>query len=81
MKDTTRLLSIIVVSACVFRFLVDGISFMWNGHVVTCPSTSAEAYAAILAPVLGAHSYVKRNYFGVGGKRPMQVDSPDGDVE
>ena len=58
LKSPTLLLSLMVVSACTIRFLIDGISFFAFGHIVNLPHTDPMAYGAILAPVLGAHGYI-----------------------
>jgi hypothetical protein len=45
-------------TAAVARFLVDGVSINIEGHVIAFGHIDAMVYASILAPILGAHSFI-----------------------
>lgn len=45
--------------AAVFRFLVDGMTINIGGYQVIFGHVDAVAYATLLAPVLGTHSWMQ----------------------
>lgn len=53
-------LSLFAVLAAIARFLGEGMTIVLHGHtIVSNMHTDASAYAAFLAPVLGAHGYME----------------------
>jgi hypothetical protein len=56
---TTASLSVIVTMVCAFRFLLDGVSMTFFGHTLSIGHTDPLAYTTLLAPVLGAHGYIR----------------------
>jgi len=56
--DEMVTIAMIVTTAVVFRFLVDGLTITVLGHVFTFTKIDASVYVSLLAPALGAHSYV-----------------------
>lgn len=71
MKNTLQL-SVAVVLVCCLRFLFDGIEITIAGHSLSLGHMDPLAYGTILAPVLGAHGYIRANI----GKR-TKIDNPD----
>lgn len=69
--NPTGFLSILVVMICSFRFLLDGISVTVSGHLLQISHTDPLAYSSILAPILGAHGYVRTRVDS------QKVDLPD----
>lgn len=58
-KSPTYLLSLIVVFVCSFRFLLDGITFNCCGITFSFGHVDSLSYTAIMAPILGAHSWIQ----------------------
>lgn len=52
-------LTVVVTSAVVFRFLVDGMTLEVFGHHLTFTKLDASVYIALLAPMLGSHAFIK----------------------
>jgi len=55
--DAFVTMSLVVVLACVVKFLVDGVTFTWGGNTYNLGHIDSMTYAALLTPVLGAHSW------------------------
>lgn len=58
---------------CLLKFLMEGVSVTLEGHVFDLGHADASTYAAILAPILGAHGYVAVKT----PKGKVKVDNPD----
>jgi hypothetical protein len=55
----TAFLCSLVVYACTFRFVMDGVSFSVHGETFTLGHMDSMAYISILTPVLAAHGFIK----------------------
>lgn len=59
--DEFTTISIMITTAVVCRFLLDGSSFTLYHHIFTFSKLDAVTYASLLTPALGAHCYVRVN--------------------
>ncbi len=58
-KTSMEALTILAVACCCFRFLFDGVTTTLFGSTFSLGHIDSGAYAALLAPILAAHSYIK----------------------
>lgn len=58
-SESLATLAVITILACVLKFLMEGVTFDLAGHAVSLGHADSLTYAALLTPVLGAHSYIK----------------------
>lgn len=75
-ENPTFILSSIVVVVCSLRFLFDGATAELLGQTITFAHTDPAAYAAILTPVLGAHSYIRAKA-AAREQIKQKVENPD----
>ena len=66
--DEMVTIAMLVTIAVVFRFLVDGLTITVLGHIFNFTKIDASVYVSLLAPALGAHSYVGINRVKKDGK-------------
>jgi len=57
--DETATIAFMVACAVIFRFLVDGNTFVLFGHTFGFVKMDAAIYLALLGPSLSAHAYIK----------------------
>lgn len=57
-KDVMLTLVTLTVYACVGKFLMEGVSIHIGEHVLDLGHADSGTYAALLAPILGAHGYI-----------------------
>lgn len=67
----TNLEKVAVVAsiACILKFLVEGVSFVFNGHPVSLGHVDSMTYGTLLTPLWGGHAYMQTN--------KQKVDNPD----
>lgn len=71
-SDPMLTMACIAIVVCLIKFLMEGVSFA-NG--LSLGHADSGTYAAILAPILGAHGYVS---IKTPAKTPeVKVDNPD----
>ena len=51
-------LAILATLACVVKFLAEGVSLVVFGQSINLGHADSMAYAALLAPLWGSHSYI-----------------------
>lgn len=56
--DEMITLTVITTIAATLRFLVDGVSINIQGYIFNFGHIDASLYLALLAPILGAHSFI-----------------------
>lgn len=71
-KDPMRTMAVITVGACTLKFLMEGVTATIGGYSFSLGHADAMTYAALLTPVLGAHSYTRV-------KGPPTPEDQDGD--
>lgn len=49
---------VFLVVVCGIKFLLDGVTFHWLGHLVNLGHVDSLSYAALLAPIMAGHSYM-----------------------
>lgn len=57
--DEMVTLTTLVTLAATGRFLLDGITVDIMGHLLTFNHVDSTTYLAFLAPIIGAHGYIK----------------------
>ena len=57
-EDVMLTLVFYVVIIAGIKFLLDGVEFTFQGHLVNLGHTDGGVYAAFLTPILGAHGYI-----------------------
>lgn len=72
-KNPTLILSVIAVTVCAVRFLLDGITFTAFGSPITLGHIDSFAYSSFLTPILGAHGYIQAK-LGITPERPDNAD-------
>lgn len=56
--SATLTFAFIALLVCSIKFLLNGVSFTFNGHVINCGTVDSLSYAALLGPTVLA--YVQR---------------------
>lgn len=59
--DLMVTLTTVVTIAAVIKFILDGVSMVINGHTISFGHVDSMTYGSVLAPVLGAHSFIHSN--------------------
>lgn len=80
-SDTMLTFVSMTVFVCCVKFLFEGLSFTLGEFTFTFSQSDSLTYAAMLAPVLGAHGYIKVQPFKskeFSEKGSEKVDNPDG---
>lgn len=72
-KEPLASLVALTILVCLIKFLMEGISFDYHNHPVSLGHADSLTYAALLGPILGAHSYTKVK----GTKETPEVISGD----
>ena len=57
-RDQMFLLVAFTIVCCVFKFMMEGVVLNIGGQTLNLGHADAGTYAALLAPILGAHGYV-----------------------
>lgn len=57
-EDPMLTLAIIAGAACVFRFVLDGVSLNVFGSPMSMGHVDSLAYSALMTPILAAHGYM-----------------------
>lgn len=76
--DLLMTLAWVVTLVCSIKFLFEGIEITIGAHTLSLGHADATTYAAMLAPVLGAHGWKEGK-----AARPApanKVDNPDGET-
>lgn len=76
--DMLMTLAWIVTLVCSAKFLFEGVEINIAGHVLSLGHADATTYAAMLAPVLGAHGWKESGKSFRTPKPTGNIDNPDG---
>lgn len=79
--DLMVTLSTVTTMAAVIKFILDGVTISWQGYTMDFGHLDSMTYAALLTPVLGAHSYMDLNKRKSHSNNMQNkgVDNPDED--